>query len=115
MGFICAIAADGEIAGMRKCGKQIERRPAIRFRHLGAIFFPELRPFARTLRPLREFYGGGARRQCGQPHIVEILCRVIAFAHAARRPPHRADAQALAGKAAAAEANDTDGQAESGR
>ena len=115
MGFNCAIAADGEIAGVGEGGKQIERCPVIRFRHLGAISFPELGPIARALRLLREFYGGGTRRERGQPHIVEIPDRIILFWHAARRPPHRADAQAFAGKAVATETNDTDGQAASGR
>ena len=114
-GFIFAIAADREIAGVREGGKQIERCPAIRPRHLSAISFPELGPIARALRLLREFYSGGAWRERRQPYIVEIPGRIILFWHAARRPPHRADAQALAGKAVATETNDTDGQAESGR
>jgi len=115
MSFIFAIAADREIAGMREGGKQIKRCLTIRLRHLSAISFPELGPIARALRLLREFYCGGARRERGQPHIVEIPGRIILFWHAARRPPHRADAQALAGQAVATEANDTDSQAESGR
>src|SRR5207244_10861246 len=39
-----------------------------------------------------------ARRELGKPQVVEVAARVVGLAHAARRPPHRADAQTLAAR-----------------
>src|SRR5207247_8990207 len=70
---------------------------------------PEAAPFAvvpPSRRKLDCFGTGGERRQ---PDIVEVLRRIIALPHAARRPPHRADAKALVRESIGAESNNSNG------
>src|SRR6266704_2196130 len=94
---------------MREGGEEIERRPALRGGHLGTVFLHEALPFAPALRTLRELDCCGARGERRQPDIVEVLRRILALFHAARRPPHRADAKALIRESIRAESNNSEG------
>src|SRR5438552_15832322 len=97
---------------MRKRGEQLDQALRARLAHFAPIV-------ARVLRPARVVPGLGqrpahpllARRELGKPQVVEVAARVVGLAHAARRPPHRADAQTLAALPRVAQAHDPEGQA----
>src|SRR5438876_7881616 len=90
---------------MREGSKEIERRPVLGSGHLGTVFLHEAVPFALALRVLRELDQSGAGGERWQPHIIEVLGRMLTLLHASRRPPHRADAKALARGSIRAESN----------
>src|SRR6266853_1847949 len=94
---------------MGESGKEIERRPVLRGGHLGTVFLHEAVPFALALRALRELDCSGAGGERRQPDIVEVLRRILALSHAARRPPHRADAKALIREPIRAESDNSNG------
>src|SRR5712692_8604980 len=94
---------------MREGGKEIERRPVLRGGHLGTVFPHEAAPFALVLCSLRKFDCSGVGGERRQPDIVEVLRRVFALFHAARRPPHRTDAKALIRESIRAETDNSNG------
>src|SRR5882672_12152695 len=97
---------------MGEGGKEVERRPARWGGHLGTVFLHESAPFPLALRALCELDCSGAGGERRQPDVVEVLRGVLALSHAARRPPHRADAKALVRRSIGAELDNSDGHSE---
>jgi len=86
-------------------GEQVERAGIAGFAHLAPVLLREGRPVRRALGvlgALAELHRLDARREVREPDVVPVLARERRLRHAARRPPHGADAQALVGRARAA-------------
>src|SRR5688572_30944753 len=95
--LVLAVAAEREMGLARKTRQELDEPRRLGPAHLAAIVALELRPALAGER-LRERPAHDllARRELGQPHVVVVEPRVILLLYAARRPPRRADAQALA-------------------
>src|SRR6185503_12642674 len=107
--LVLAVATDGEVRMLGKPCEELEQALRRRDFHLACVSFPvaapaRIRPGLRD-GPAEQLLAG---RKLRKPHVVIVAPRVIAFLHTARRAAHRADAQALAARARATEADDAD-------
>src|SRR5687767_2837394 len=105
--LIFAIAADRNVCLSGKRCQQRDEPLRSRCPHLFFVRFPEPAP-ARIgprlrQRPADYFLAG---RKLRKPDVVVVTARVVALLDAARRPPHRAEAQPLARRAGATEPDD---------
>ena len=107
--LVLAIAAEREIDLVRQRGDQVERVAVVGRSHLGAVLAEKFRPVLRRLRRVRELHRLRLRPEIGIPHVEPVLRGIFGFRHAARRPPHRADARAFMRQPRAAEPDDADG------
>jgi hypothetical protein len=73
MGFVFAVAADGEIGVMGEAGEEFDRVTVFGRGHFGAVLFDEFGPLSWSLSGQAEFHGGKARGEVGEPNVVPIL------------------------------------------
>ena len=106
--LVLAVAADREVARAtaRRAGRACGSPPARPSRLGTASRTPPSR--ARVSAPWPSFIVSTLGARFGIPDVVPVLRREPRLRHAARRAAHRADAQALAGGARGAEADDAD-------
>ena len=106
--LVGAIATHGQVGPVRKRREQIEHAARLRGFHLGRERALERRPRACVVGALCPLEQRLARREVGQPHVVEIALGELPLRHAARRPAHRTDPQSLLRMPRRTEADDAD-------
>src|SRR6185295_18071794 len=94
--LVLAVAADGQVRAPRQRGDELEQPLGARLAHLAPIAARELPP-ARVGPGLAEGPADEllARRELGQPDVIEVALRVLGLVHPTRRAPGGADAQSL--------------------
>lgn len=107
-GFVGAVAADGEIRGVRKGGEEGE----VVFRggrgHLGFVAAGEGGPLRGRFGGEAELHRGDAGREVGEPDVIPVLSGELGFRDATGRAANGAEAKAFIGEARGAEADDVD-------
>src|SRR3954454_3585646 len=95
---------------MRKAREELDHLPRRRLAHLAAIVADKLSP-SRLGPRLRHRAGtdGLTRREERQPEVVIVEPGEVGLLHPARRAPHRAQAQAFAGRARRSEPDEAQG------
>ena len=73
MGFVFAVAADGEIVVMRKRGEESDGVAVFGRGHFSAVLFDEFVPLRGRRGGEGEFHGGKARSEVGEPDVVPVF------------------------------------------
>src|SRR5690606_37320610 len=104
--LVLAVAAYREVRAMGQRREQVERAAGVRRGHLPPIGAEEAGPVLRCPGGVRELHGRRRRREVGIPDVVPVTPGELRARHAARRPPHRADAKPLVAGPRRAEPHD---------
>lgn len=107
--FVCAIAADGEMGGVRERSKRIEEVTRLPLVHLGSVAARECVPGARGSARQRCLHQLLTGREVRKPYVVPIACSELGPRDASWRAANRAEANTLAWRTWGTELHDPDG------
>lgn len=107
--LVFAIATHREARLPGKSRQQIERSAVFGSRHLGPIALHESTPLALGLGTEAQLDRLRRRRKVRKPNVVPVARGKLGLRDAARRPPHRTDAQPLVRDSVSAQTNDPNG------